>query len=270
MAHILLPTDFSDNSLHACDYALHLFGTVGNTYTLVHAYLDPGQTFTAFPTMEEQLRLASIQGMALWRKKFDALPSARGAVVDEQVLLGQVAMTLDGLVKDRHPDLIAMGTQGKAGASFLGSNAGEVVKTSDIPVLVIPNGSALAPVAKILFADDNKGATLDQAKVLVDIARRSGAEVVVAHVSQDPDEMPEEEVVNELQEMLNGIPHRFITGEGKDIAAVLDLLAEQEGATMIAVLHRHTGFFESLFRRSTAKKLALHSHTPLLVLQAVD
>lgn len=36
---------------------------------------------------------------------------------------------------------------------------------------------------------------------------------------------------------------------------------------MIAVLHRHAGFLEDLFRISTAKRLALHTNLPLLVMQ---
>ena len=40
MAHILLPTDFSDAALHAAEYAVHLFGRSGNRYTLFHAYSD--------------------------------------------------------------------------------------------------------------------------------------------------------------------------------------------------------------------------------------
>jgi len=47
-------------------------------------------------------------------------------------------------------------------------------------------------------------------------------------------------------------------------------LAEKEGADMIAVLHRHTGFMEGLFHRSTAKRLALYTDTPLLVMPEAD
>ena len=38
-------------------------------------------------------------------------------------------------------------------------------------------------------------------------------------------------------------------------------------ANAMVVLHRHLGAVEGLFHKSTAKKLALHTHVPLLVLQ---
>ena len=58
--------------------------------------------------------------------------------------------------------------------------------------------------------------------------------------------------------------------EGEDVAAALDLMAGQEGAGLIAVVHRHAGFLEGLFHASTAKRLALYTNTPLLVLQDFD
>ena len=39
MARILLATDFSDNAVHAAEYAVGLFGPKGNTYTLFHLSL---------------------------------------------------------------------------------------------------------------------------------------------------------------------------------------------------------------------------------------
>ena len=40
MAHVLLPTDFSDASMHAAEYAVSLFGRSGNYYTVFHAYTE--------------------------------------------------------------------------------------------------------------------------------------------------------------------------------------------------------------------------------------
>jgi nucleotide-binding universal stress UspA family protein len=160
-----------------------------------------------------------------------------------------------------------MGTQGASGADFLGSNAGAVVKHSRIPVLVVPGRSSQGPVRRILFADDEREMEPRDLRMLLDVARRTRAEVLLTHVLTDLEEVPDEALVAEYGELFRDIPHRFTTGEGKDVAAAIDLLADREGADMVAVMHRHTGFLEGLFHVSTAKRLALHTHIPLLVLQ---
>src|SRR5690606_7527073 len=114
-------------------------------------------------------------------------------------------------------------------------------------------------------ADDQQGVEVSGTRMLLHIALRTKSEIVLAHVLKEPDEVPDPEIVAMYEELLQAIPHRFIAEEGKDVAAVIDLLAEKENADMIAVLHRNAGFFESLFRKSTAKRLALHTNTPLLV-----
>lgn len=270
MVHILLPTDFSDNSLHAAMYGARLLGTQEVTYTLVHTYLDADPTVTSWAGMAESLYKAAVDGMKDWEGRIRASELFEGATVNTEVLYGPLTNMLNELGKEKKADLIVMGTEGHSGAGIMGSNAGATVKHSKIPVLVVPNRAELRPVTRILYADDQKGVEVAGTRMLLHIALRSMSEIVLAHVLQDPDDLPDPEIVGMYGELLQAVPHRFIAGEGKDVAGVLDFLAEKEGADMIAVLHRHTGFFESLFRTSTAKRLALHTNLPLLVLQAYD
>ncbi|MEO8733573.1 MAG: hypothetical protein ABI373_04495, partial [Flavobacteriales bacterium] len=66
MAHILLPTDFSDNALHASSYAAHLFGREDNVYTLMHAYIDMDPALNSWPGMADEIYKASMIGMSAW------------------------------------------------------------------------------------------------------------------------------------------------------------------------------------------------------------
>ncbi len=270
MAHILLPTDFSDNALRACAYAGSLFGAEDNVYTLMHAYLDAAPSISTWPGMADELYKASVTGMGTWAERARALPELAGAVVRTEVMYGILPDVLIGLAEEKRGDIVVMGTQGSSGSDLLGSNAGAVVKHSNIPVLVVPNKAVPKPVKKILYANDDRHVEVTGSRMLLDIALRTKAEVVLAHVLENPDDVPDPVVVAMYEELLQAVPHRFISGEGKDIAGVIDYLADQEGADMVAVLHRHSGFIEGLFRTSTAKRLALHTHIPLLVLQQLD
>lgn len=270
MVHILLPTDFSPNSRHASLYAARLFGTEQVTYTVVHAYLDADPSITSWAGMAAGLYKAAMDRMQEWLEELRSSGPFQGASVQGEVLYGPLPSVLQASGREQQADLVVMGTLGQTGAGIWGSNAGAVVKHGKLPVLVVPDRAEAGTVARILYADDQQGVEVSGTRMLLHIALRTRSEIVLAHVLQEPDEVPDPEIVGMYEELLQAIPHRFIAEEGKDVAAVIDLLAEKENADMIAVLHRNTGFFESLFHRSTAKRLALHTHTPLLVLQDLD
>jgi nucleotide-binding universal stress UspA family protein len=270
MAHLVLATDFSDNSLHAAQYAAGLFGVKDHVYTLLHAYMDAASFDNSWPGMADDLYQAAMQGMGEWADRLRAMPAFAGVVLNTEVLNGVLPMALNDLGREKHADLVVMGTRGRSGAALWGSNAAAVVKRSTLPVLVVPAQAVSRPVKRILFADDQKGVEVAGTRMMLRIALTTGAEVVLAHVVKDKDEEPDAEVVEMFEELLQAVPHRFVAVEGEDVAGAIELLADKEQADMVAVLHRHTGFLEGLFHASTAKRLALNTDLPLLVMPELN
>lgn len=270
MAHILVPTDFSENALHACRYAVQLFGTENNVYTLLHTYMDAEPYTGTWPGLADEMYKSSMIAMGEWRDKLCGMPAFAGAVINTEVAYGNLSVTLNDLVEEKHVDITVMGTQGRAGSALLGSNAAEVVMHSRRPVIVVPEGASMEPVRKILFADDQKRVEVAGLRMLIQLALRCKAEIILAHVLNNTDELPDPQVVEMYEELLQAVPHRFVSTEGKDLAGAIDLLGEREHADMIAVLHRHKNFLENLFHASTAKRLALHTKVPLLVMPELD
>ncbi len=270
MAHILLPTDFSENSFHAGLYAARLFGTADHVYTLVHAYMDVAPSTDPWPGVSDEFYKAALDSMAESTARVKSSKEFAGAEVRSEVLYGPFPDMLNQIGKEKAADIVVMGTMGSAGAGLMGSNAGEVVKRSRLPVLVIPNQAELRPVNRILYADDDRHVEVAGSRMLLHIALRTKAEIVLAHVLKNADDVPDPEMVAMHEELFQAIPHRFTSAEGNEIAAAIDLMADQEKADMVAVVHRHSGFLEGLFHTSTAKRLALYTKLPLLVLQQLD
>jgi nucleotide-binding universal stress UspA family protein len=52
-----------------------------------------------------------------------------------------------------------------------------------------------------------------------------------------------------------------------NVTTVINDLADQSDADLVVMVHRHLGFFNSLFHASSTKRLVMHSHVPLLVLE---
>jgi hypothetical protein len=62
MAHVLIPTDFSGNSLKAAQYAVQLFGIEGNTFTVLNSYMLPHGAASTMWSIDDLLAKESHEG----------------------------------------------------------------------------------------------------------------------------------------------------------------------------------------------------------------
>jgi nucleotide-binding universal stress UspA family protein len=142
---ILAPTDFSDLSEQAVEYALDLARRLGASVHLVHvvAYpIDVGGWPDAYGTSWAGLREQLAQEAALRLAK-RAKPIS-DVVVSTDVREGNPAHAIVDAARDRDCDLIVMGTRGSGGFThlLLGSVAEKVVRTAPCPVLTVPSSPA--------------------------------------------------------------------------------------------------------------------------------
>ncbi|MBK9597535.1 MAG: universal stress protein [Flavobacteriales bacterium] len=66
---------------------------------------------------------------------------------------------------------------------------------------------------------------------------------------------------------LKGIKHRYITVHGASVVDTVNDMASGGRIQLVAMIHRKRGFLDGLFHSSTAKRMALHTKLPLLVLR---
>lgn len=141
---ILLPTDFSECSQHALEYALLLREKLGAKITLLHVWEVPqgiGLESMAFiatssgdsVTLMEYLRGQAEKSLA----ELVAKLKRRGVEVDSKLAPGSAALTI--LEHQKGFDLLVMGTHGRGAIAhfLLGSVAERVVRKATVPVLTI-------------------------------------------------------------------------------------------------------------------------------------
>jgi universal stress protein A len=141
LEHILVPTDFSENSLHALKLAENLAKATDAQLTLLHVIepvpiLPVPESFT--PLAVEQPRVIKIA-----QKKLEALPAAYGidprligrTVVRVGIPWNEITVT----AKELNRDLIVIATHGLTGWKhvLMGSTAERVVRHATCPVLVV-------------------------------------------------------------------------------------------------------------------------------------
>lgn len=157
MKKILVPTDFSVQA----EYALHVAAQLAKKYNseiyLLHMLELPVNEIDAL-SPHSDLPEAMFY-MKLARKRFDEIalkPYLKNVKVHEIVKFQQA---FDGIIdtcNEFKTDLIIMGSHGVSGFKemFIGSNTEKVVRTSNIPVLVIKNHHKTFRVRNFIYASD--------------------------------------------------------------------------------------------------------------------
>ncbi|NQY07714.1 MAG: universal stress protein, partial [Flavobacteriaceae bacterium] len=157
MKKILVPTDFSIQAEYALHVAANLAKKYGSEIYLLHMIEMPLDLIDALHENSELPE--AIFFMKLAHQKFEKVLSQgylEGITVHETV---QNNKAFEGIIDSAHQhnaDLIVMGSHGTNSFQdlFVGSNTEKVVRTSDIPVLVIKNDHNSFDINHLVFPCD--------------------------------------------------------------------------------------------------------------------
>ena len=136
--HILVPTDFSEPSALALEYAHTLARRFGATLAVVHVVQQPfpvGSEFDPPDVAAYRTRLIEEAKRELVR----AVATVSDVDVVAEVLVGATARTIVEAAAQHQADLIVMGTRGRGALAtrLMGSVAERVVRSADCPVMTV-------------------------------------------------------------------------------------------------------------------------------------
>lgn len=156
MKRILVPTDFSIQAENALKVAAQIARKNNSVIYLAHSLNlpshlnDVGQVGT-LPESLYFIRIAENEFEKLLKRPF-----LTDIEVHEAIGHGEIYDDVKEAVKQNEIDLIVMGSHGMSGFKemFIGSNTEKVVRTSNIPVLVIKNEHSSFEINDFVFATD--------------------------------------------------------------------------------------------------------------------
>ena len=266
--NILIPTDFSENANQAAELAISTFIDADVRFYLVHVYYLHYSGAVMTGDLEELIEkdrreLLDAQKAALLAK----FPEAQ---ISSDNIQGRLVDTVMRLIKHNEIDLVAMGTKGASGlqASLLGSNAANLVRALDIPVLLVPKDSGVESIKKALFATDLKALNgFDTIEPLYNMVKSLGLKLHILNLTDgegDPIEQDREEL--KLDSVFMGTDHSFHFRELKNAEDDIVDAAHEFEADMIVAVARHYGMIYRILHRSITRKLSMRSDLPLLIL----
>jgi len=268
---ILVPTDFSDAAGVALKYAIGLAKKAGSTITVFHvnhvAMIDasmPAETYQLFVTEAENNTKSSFDELV------ENYLRDSGVSYYVQSQYGFVADEICDYAQKEKYDLIVMGTTGSSGIEevLIGSNAASVVGKTPIPVLVIPAGTPFKNLERIVYATDYNEPEFPAVMRLIFFAELFNADLSIVHVKSEYDHFfnAENNFFKKNKSNISYDKINFIELEKGDIISRINEYVEGYNADLVVMAKHNRNFFDRLFHRSLAKKMAYHTSMPLLVL----
>lgn len=283
MKTIVVPTDFSATASNAADYAVHFAQQVkAERIVLLHAYEIP----VAIDPMMPGIQIPEIDGFKesaekrLYEFRSELLLKYvnTGIVFDILAVYGSILSALEDFSEKDTIELVVMGITGGGALeeTFIGSNTVHIAEHSHIPLMIVPAKSTFKPVQKLLFACDfNDAEKYIPVSQIANIQQLTKASLLVFNIEAEPDEfeqtfpgtvMGESFAVHSVLESLH--PTYHFSHEKNFVEGVNKFVDENQIDLVITVPKEHN-FFAQLFSSSHTKKLAFHSHVPILVLRKI-
>jgi nucleotide-binding universal stress UspA family protein len=270
MVNILVPTDLSDLSKVAVQYAIKIANKLGGTITLLHVINIIQPTRAA---MRLQLKALEKDLVDTAKEDLDIFVSSiskqvkTGDPIKVKVVKGAYFNdTIKKEAKKLRTGLIVMGTRGASGLRkyVLGSNTASVIEVSHVPVLAVPELGDFKNFKNVVYATDLKH-TQKELKALIPYLEKFGSKIHLIHVTSNLKEVSalEKKIVGLVEK--SGIPNVICkVMVNKKIDEAIEHYLEATSADLLAMFTHDVTFYEKLFNRSMTKKMAFHSKIPLL------
>ena len=287
---ILIPVDFSDYSIKACELGINYAYHAGAEVMIMHAYFSPyfpsaipmGDTLAYQVNEEEsvqnvlkrvQIDMENICTLINRKMQAGELPKVKYNYVLREGLPEEEILAY---CKEYHPTLIVMGTRGKSqkDMDLIGSVTGEVIEVNKVPVLAIPENirfNDFSEAKNIAFATSFNQRDLVAFDEFMDLVKGYDIHIHLFNISTSKDEWNEIRLTGVREYFLKQYPDANIThtvlADG-DLLLAIEKFVRDKQIDMIALSTYRRNILARMFNPSIARKMLFHTDTPLLVMHA--
>lgn len=270
MTKIIVPTDFSEISFNAYNFARGLAKILDGVLYITHVY---------FPNSTNMNEITFVDQDAenIFKKKLDDFVKSinqdwigefvKEPFVESKFITGFPHKELLAL-SEEPGSIIVMGSTG-SGDSFkktFGSLSLDVMKSAKCPVFVIPQNVQFNEIKNVLFSSENLS---EDANAILEAGRfcqKIDAKLHVAHVVT---KVGDDYHIAELERLLNSYmkPHEYEINMVENSSPVkgIESVVKNKQVDLLVFNTKHRNFFTNLIHNSVTEHVALYMDKPILV-----
>jgi nucleotide-binding universal stress UspA family protein len=273
--HILVPIDFSDQSIIALGQSYNLARLSKATLTLIHVIDESFQLPIFYKKKKEDKTLEKKITKELEKLAHDTTEKT-GVKVETMVTRGKVYEEIQNAAKKLKCSLIIMGTRGGSPIKkFIGSNALRVIREAPCPVITIHGKRHRTGCKHIVLPLDVTKETKEKVMKAIEIARLFGSTINLVTVLTTDDEF----IVNKLKRQMDQV-YEFVRQHdvtctlefipGSDVAMEVIKYAKKIKADLILIMTQQETNWTNMFISSQAQEIINTSEIPVLSVHPVS
>jgi nucleotide-binding universal stress UspA family protein len=257
MHRVLIPVDFSDTSFNAARFAAHMLaGNKDALAILYHNYQHAHDCDNCISYLESL------------KKEF--IEKGVGSVEFENEMGGDLVDNLERLAHTRRVTLVTMGIKGHSSVHdvLMGSNTLKMVEKNICPVMIIPPDAKFSEIKNVAFASDFKNIEMTTPAALIrSVLEMFNPFLHIVNVNSEHYVSLTEEYQQgktQFREMFKGYNMEFYFIGMFDFYEAIDNFIRDYKIDLLLTIPRYHKTVSNLFKSTHTKKLAYHSHIPIL------
>jgi len=277
MKNILLPTDFSKNSINAINYAVEMYKDVACSFYVLNVQkassfisddmMSISPSATIYNTIVDAAKKSITNIITQIETKYKNKNHRLFSIVDYDNFVDSInqASTKYDI------DLIIMGTKGASGLEkvIFGTNTVHVMQRCHVPVLAIPDGCKFAGLNNIAFtASDLLAANIKTLEPLKDLTALFESTLNVLHI---PDEKHVDQNQNSIFDFFKfyfkNAKHELLEVKKGDTYDIVHQFIENNNIDMLSFMDEKHSFFERFFTKHPVETFAFKIDIPFLVMK---
>ena len=264
MKTILVPVGSSKNAQSHLQYAVDFAKAFGAKLYVVQIY----NVYTKAGTMIKVDHIIERESKAFLESHVASIDT-KGVDVITKTFKGKLVDTIEKVCEALEVDLIILEprTNSIKDEVYLGKTSGKIVKRTQIPALIVPEGYAYKPIVKMLLAVKSavikKEGVLRPLQTIKDQFKAVLNILLVKTAFHNPGDF---DLKDELKDM---ITNTTVADSPTTFQAVLEHY-KNHCPDLLCVVRRHRGFFSKLWEEDVILKKDFHSsNIPVLVLSGL-
>lgn len=271
MTKIIVPTDFSETSFNAYNFANLLAKDIGGILKLTHVYYPTSTDVNQFVVVNEEIE-------NIHREKLDNFVSSVnqdwiGSFVTEPLIesvfkVGFPGMELSELSKEQGT-IMVMGTTG-AGDAFkkvFGSLSMDMIDQCYCPLFLVPPNAQYSKSIETVYLSEDLKNDSNHLMYVGRLCSKTNSTFKLIHFRyKNKDEYDVSDTIKLLETNFPNLQYHIEIIDTNDLFQSVKELVTAEKQNLIVLSTKHRNIFQNIFHKSLTEFAALNSLSPLLIL----
>jgi nucleotide-binding universal stress UspA family protein len=280
MKTILFPTDFSEASNKAKEFAIEIAKKTNAKILATNAFFIPILNIDIPPSFMEEMYDEEKSDSETELEKICKSISSETSHTGENISCDYYSnhntpvLEINKIAEKYDVDLIVMGTNIKDEAfGLMGSTTIGVLNYGKHPLLIIHKDSQFKSFKNIVLAVEDTKEDVEFLNPIIVLAKTFDAEVSIVHafpknkLKKHPAEIKNyEAMIRALSSMNRFYKLKFHYIQSEDVAEGLDYYVRENKSHLLVLIKYSRGWIESIFHKSVIKTMIKKENLPVLIL----